>query len=318
MDVSPSRGPTTPTSSPSAIGLELSPTTLEMLERFTRFETAALGDRPEDILTAGMEIAETEPEVPIERNRFPNLVHRPISPMHGYRGVAGSRISIEEISSTTTEEVSSSPMEDVIYISDDDPEFHWTELSDSENPVAPTDGEAPPPYGSWEIAPSPTVSLGRRPAGPGPTHSDISSDDEGREIPLRPWRPTTEGTQRDTAKAAEHQGRMQGLTEADLLPSTSAAAQRRMETTIEVAPKPAPRTETSANIMVVAPLEWKVLTPNRRVPPDLVTYLKWRVSLGQGKNVKFLHAAGGSLYKIKINKREQVTVAFHHPEERGV
>ncbi|KAL7730616.1 hypothetical protein ACLKA6_000607 [Drosophila palustris] len=317
MDVSPSRGPTTPTSSPSAIGLELSPTTLEMLERFTRFETAALGDRPEDILTAGMEIAETEPEVPIERNRFPNLVHRPISPMHGYRGVAGSRISIEEISSTTTEEVSSSPMEDVIYISDDDPEFHWTELSDSENPVAPTDGEAPPPYGSWEIAPSPTVSLGRRPAGPGPTHSDISSDDEGREIPLRPWRPTTEGTQRDTAKAAEHQGRMQGLTEADLLPSTSAAAQRRMETTIEVAPKPTPRTETSADIMVVAPLEWKVLTPNRRVPPDLVTYLKWRVSLGRGKNVKFLHAAGGRLYKIKINKREQVTVAFHHPEERG-
>ncbi|KAM8702586.1 hypothetical protein ACLKA7_001922 [Drosophila subpalustris] len=317
MDVSPSRGPTTPTSSPSAIGLELSPTTLEMLERFTRFETAALGDRPEDILTAGMEIAETEPEVPIERNRFPNLVHRPISPMHGYRGVAGSRISIEEISSTTTEEVSSSPMEDVIYISDDDPEFHWTELSDSENPVAPTDGEAPPPYGSWEIAPLPTVSLGRRPAGPGPTHSDISSDDEGREIPLRPWRPTTEGTQRDTAKAAEHQGRMQGLTAADLLPSTSLAAQRRMETTIEVAPKPAPRTETSANIMVVAPLEWKVLTPNRRVPPDLVTYLKWRVSLGRGKNVKFLHAAGGSLYKIKINKREQVTLVPAVPTVGG-
>ncbi|KAM8702113.1 hypothetical protein ACLKA7_017678 [Drosophila subpalustris] len=44
--------------------------------------------------------------------------------------------------------------------------------------------------------------------------------------------------------------------------------------------------------MVVAPPDWKVLIPNRRVPPDLVAYLKWRVSLGRGKNVKSLHAAG--------------------------
>ncbi|KAL7725096.1 hypothetical protein ACLKA6_018805 [Drosophila palustris] len=104
-------GPTTPTRPPSAIGLELSPETLEMLERFTRFETAALGDRPEDFLTAGVE------------------------------------------------------------------------------PGAP--------YGSWEIVPPPTVSLERRPAAPGPDHSDISSDDEAREIPPRPWRPATEGTSGD-------------------------------------------------------------------------------------------------------------------------
>ncbi|KAM8702428.1 hypothetical protein ACLKA7_007759 [Drosophila subpalustris] len=194
------------------------------------FEAAALGDRPEDYLMAGMEVAETEPEVLIERNRFPNLVHRPISPMHGHRGIEGARISIEEISSTTTEEVNSSPMEDVIYISDES------------FPIVRT-RSCPP-----------TAKPHHR---PGLNYSDISSDDEGRGIPVRLWRPTSQPA---TSKAVERQGRTQELTEADLRPSTSAAAQRRVEAPIETELKPAPSTETSAEIMVVAPPDWKVLT----------------------------------------------------------
>ncbi|KAL7725321.1 hypothetical protein ACLKA6_012650 [Drosophila palustris] len=197
-NISPARGPRTPTSSPSAIGLELSPGTLEMLDRFTRF--------------------------PKRNRRFPSSETAFQIWCIGQSAPCIDSAELKAPGSQLRKYPARPPK--------------------SENPVVPTDGEAPPPYGSWEIAPPPTTSLRRRPAGPGLNYSDISSVDEGRAITVRPWRLTPQPA---TSKAVERQGRAQELTEADLRPSTSAAAQRRVETPIETEPKPAPSTETSAD-----------------------------------------------------------------------
>jgi len=74
---------------------------------------------------------------------------------------------------------------------------------------------------------------------------------------------------------------------------------------------------TPTNLLVVAPPEWRIYTPEHRLPWDLYTNLSWRVALGHWRSVRFHFKARGQSYQVWINTKEQVTVVVRRPEERG-
>ncbi|KAL7725389.1 hypothetical protein ACLKA6_000150 [Drosophila palustris] len=200
----------TPTRPSSALGLDFSPGTLEMLTRFTEFEATALGRIQVGDLDPVLVAMEAEPDEPVNSGRFANLVHRTVSPLRG-------RSDAMEVTN---------PSEEPVIISDSEEDGPPPEVSINAPTVAPED-DPPPPYGSWEEEAPPTYEeacgllsrrvlapqdrppgrlLGRRRREPG-TQSDSNEDEAEPSPPPRSW-----------------------LTpELDMGPSTSAEAQRRRE-----------------------------------------------------------------------------------------
>jgi len=121
-------GNTTPNRAPSILGLDLSPETLELLNRFVEPETDLLHGDTIELTTNDAQDMEDDPEVPMFSGNFRNLVVRSVSP------VLRRQDGVEPIGNPRA--------------ATDGDDLAWAPESVDVAPHA--EDELPPPYGSWE------------------------------------------------------------------------------------------------------------------------------------------------------------------------
>jgi len=82
-------GNTTPNRAPSILGLDLSPETLELLNRFVEPETDLLRGDPIALTADDAQDMEDDPEVPMFSGHFRSLAVRSVSPVLRRSGTHG-------------------------------------------------------------------------------------------------------------------------------------------------------------------------------------------------------------------------------------